>query len=157
MALKLAGVVMVMFSCICNLQAHDRTPRCALHCIVYRTESEEAMAKGRSERHKVKVRKEKEREQKWRHMMANWNAFRTQTRKQAKLKSRIRKGIPHALRAEVWKRLTGVNDMKAQQPSLFDDLALQTPDKVWKKVIDHDLDRTFPEHCMFSNDNGRYG
>eukprot|EP01084_Bolivina_argentea_P156533 272826_1 len=63
--------------------------------------------------HRNNIRKQNERTYKWLHMLNNWETYNTN--KKAKLKSRIRKGIPAPLRAKVWKKIVGVSDLTKQQ------------------------------------------
>ncbi len=58
--------------------------------------------------------KEIERTKKWLKMINNWEF--TTTRRQAKLKRRIRKGIPDALRMKVWYDLSQAEKIKKKIP-----------------------------------------
>ena len=62
--------------------------------------------------------KEDERIDKWIYMLNNWDTFFL--RKFNKVKSRVRKGIPHAIRGEAWYRLAHVEDMKLLFPNALD-------------------------------------
>lgn len=86
-----------------------------------------------------------DRERKWLHMLKHWNEFA----KSDKLKSRIRKGIPDALRGTVWPKLTGAEQLAASPSNtqLYHSLQLQHGDM--EDVILRDIHRTFPTHIFF--------
>lgn len=62
--------------------------------------------------------KEDERTDKWIYMLNHWDYFFL--KKFNKIKSRVRKGIPHAIRGEAWHRLAHVDDMKVLFPLALD-------------------------------------
>lgn len=76
-----------------------------------------------------------------------------------KLKEKIRKGIPDALRGEVWMKISGAQEMRKGYESLYNELVkglneneiLKIPDE---EVIIKDLHRTFPNNIIFKNKLG---
>jgi hypothetical protein len=50
----------------------------------------------------VSIEKNRERESKWLLMLANWNLYSKSKKYQSKLKNRVRKGIPDAIRGKAW-------------------------------------------------------
>ncbi|ETO23916.1 TBC domain containing protein, partial [Reticulomyxa filosa] len=111
-------------------------------------ESKRRLEEIHTEEHKVKIRKENERVKKWLFMLEHEQQFFHGNRK-SKLKARIRKGIPNAVRGRVWKRLVGVDEAMKANPKYYHQLLEKTPGEPWKSTIDKDLDRTFPNHCLF--------
>ena len=79
------------------------------------TEEQKAakMAFIRSASYRKKVRTQRERIFKWQHMLEHWDSY-TSTKK-AKLKSRIRKGIPSSYRPTVWLKLMDVPPLTAER------------------------------------------
>jgi hypothetical protein len=67
----------------------------------------------------------------------------TDGNKQDKVKERIRKGIPDALRGKVWPLLTGANDARTKQPELYQRLLLKPIARDDDIQIRKDLPRTF--------------
>eukprot|EP01084_Bolivina_argentea_P081693 147906_1 len=108
------------------------------------------MAEIGSDEHRQLIRKLNERTQKWLHMLDDWDTYTTS--KKAKLKSRIRKGIPTPLRAKVWKQIIGVEDLSKQERAYFNRVKHIDPNEKFKSAIDNDLDRTFPRHILFTKD-----
>jgi len=97
-------------------------------------------------REKIKlVEKTNDRIEKWLAMLNNWDNVN-----QSKLKSRCRKGIPDAVRGEVWLRLTGADELKKNAKGKYNDLRHEEPEKKYADVIERDLDRTFPTHSIFN-------
>ncbi len=76
-----------------------------------------------------------------------------------KLKEKIRKGIPDALRGKVWMKISGAQEMRKGYESLYNELVkglneneiLKIPDE---EVIIKDLHRTFPNNIIFKNKLG---
>eukprot|EP01084_Bolivina_argentea_P121615 215523_1 len=95
-----------------------------------------------SDTHKQHIRKQNERIYKWLHMLDHWDTY--STTKKAKLKSRIRKGIPAPLRAKVWKTILGVSELTKEQKLYYSKIRYKTPVTKFKTAIDNDLDRTYP-------------
>lgn len=74
------------------------------------------------------------------------------------LKKLIRKGIPPALRAKVWRAVSGAIKKRSTVPdSYYQDLieAVQGKDTPATRQIDHDLDRTFPCHPVIDSPEGQ--
>ena len=91
-----------------------------------------------------------------------WQAMMNQSRsrKNRKLQRRLRKGVPDAIRGDVWKWLTKVEDRK--QVGLYDKLVQQslTDDgtsgakstRNIQDTIERDIHRTYPRHSLFFED-----
>ncbi|GFX65670.1 USP6 N-terminal-like protein [Trichonephila clavipes] len=97
--------------------------------------------------HETKVREvESERLNKWLKMLKNWDKYSGGE----KLKRRIYKGIPNAVRGEVWCRVLEVNQIKQEQDGKYgemrDKAKLLSPDI---RQIDLDVNRTYRNHIMF--------
>ncbi|KDO27711.1 hypothetical protein SPRG_07340 [Saprolegnia parasitica CBS 223.65] len=71
-------------------------------------------------------------------------------RHSAKLKSRIRKGIPEALRGLAWPHLSGASMMMQNHPGMYRDL-LATAHIPCEETISRDIGRTFPKHHLFKD------
>src|SRR5690606_6609905 len=79
------------------------------------------------------------------------------TTKADKLKSRIREGIPDAVRGVVWSRLAGVDEekQKMRDENKYENLIARLegrrdlPDQDIFDTIERDIDRTFPRHILF--------
>eukprot|EP01039_Chlorochromonas_danica_P011630 gene11630-13041_t len=98
--------------------------------------------------------KEKERTTKWIKMVKNWEKY-TNPHKLPKLKGRCRKGIPDSMRGTAWYRLVRGDNIKAShpypQPGNMKNLVIS---QVTIDEIERDIDRTFPRHVLFTEDNG---
>ncbi|XP_054709273.1 USP6 N-terminal-like protein [Uloborus diversus] len=97
--------------------------------------------------HETKVREiESERLNKWLKMLKNWDKYSGGE----KLRRRIYKGIPNAVRGEVWCRVLEVTQIKQEQEGKYlemrDKAKLLSPDI---KQIDLDVNRTYRNHIMF--------
>ncbi|CAL1261636.1 unnamed protein product [Larinioides sclopetarius] len=97
--------------------------------------------------HETKVREvESERLNKWLKMLKNWDKYSGGE----KLKRRIYKGIPNAVRGEVWCRVLEVNQIKQEQDGKYVEMRekakLLSPDI---RQIDLDVNRTYRNHIMF--------
>lgn len=92
--------------------------------------------------------KEDERTDKWIYMLNHWDTFIL--RRFSKVKSRVRKGIPHAVRGEAWYRLAHVDDMRRLFPLALDltDVEKRLDPQV-AEDISRDVNRTFPYHRLF--------
>lgn len=74
------------------------------------------------------------------------------------LKERARKGIPEALRGQVWMKLVGADQLRAEKaadPNFFINLSKATDLGEYAEVIDRDIPRTFPKHAMFCDSAGQ--
>lgn len=108
--------------------------------------------------HEAKVRdQENVRLNKWRKMLESWDKYypnekeRTKSTKYTtKLRRRVFKGIPNAVRAEVWLRLLDVARIKAEQEGKY--LEMRERARMWSpdiRQIDLDVNRTYRNHIMF--------
>jgi len=98
------------------------------------------------------VEKTNDRLEKWLLMLKNWDSVS----QKKKLKSRCRKGIPDAVRGQVWMKLTGADELKINSKGKYNELRFENPEKKYADVIDKDLARTFPKHSIF-NKNSEIG
>ena len=100
--------------------------------------------------------KEKEREQKWIRMMNKPGGFGYLRKyREAKLKRRVKKGIPDTLRSKAWYGLCDIdNTIKKKIPDL-DKLDIKSLPSRTVDEIERDIDRTFPRHELFSVKNGQ--
>ena len=132
----------------------------------------------RNHRHvKPRVKKQlvklhRRREKKWLGMLKNWDAIKASKPKRIKLRERIRKGIPNSVRGEAWTRIAGVKEkVETSQKGVYGkfveatcegkdaiDSGLETfepnqefsvDNSVMRETIERDLQRTFPRHNMF--------
>jgi len=92
------------------------------------------------------VEKTNDRLEKWLLMLKNWGEV-----DQAKLKSRCRKGIPDAVRGDVWMKLTGADVMKKSARGKYNEFCFGVPEEKCAGIIDKDLARTFPKHSIFQS------
>lgn len=95
------------------------------------------------------------REVKWAQMTADWS--RTNVKMYDKLKDRARKGIPSKLRGVAWQLLTGSrSEMESgANRGVYNALKLKKiVDKDMEGIIERDLNRTFPTHVLFRDDDG---
>ncbi|KAJ0411616.1 hypothetical protein ATCC90586_004085 [Pythium insidiosum] len=93
---------------------------------------------------------ENRRTQKWVKMIGkqleDWEVC--QLKNARKLKSRIRKGIPEALRGRVWCHLAGSTQMLQNNPGAYRDF-LSVARVPCEETIARDIGRTFPKHYLF--------
>ncbi|GLD96315.1 hypothetical protein PINS_up004998 [Pythium insidiosum] len=93
---------------------------------------------------------ENRRTQKWVKMIGkqleDWEVC--QLKNARKLKSRIRKGIPEALRGRVWCHLAGSTQMLHNNPGVYRDF-LSVSRVPCEETIARDIGRTFPKHYLF--------
>lgn len=105
------------------------------------------LAEGRDEK---LLALERERTQKWVKMVKNWEKYI----RGEKLRRRIYKGIPNAMRGETWKNLLGI-DKIPNRSTVYESMKriarAQSPDI---RQIDLDVNRTYRDHIMFRD---RYG
>ncbi|XP_015905573.1 USP6 N-terminal-like protein [Parasteatoda tepidariorum] len=97
--------------------------------------------------HETKVREiESERLNKWLKMLKNWDKYYGGE----KFKRRMYKGIPNAVRGEVWCRMLNVMQVKKEQEGKYIEMREKakflSPDI---KQIDLDVNRTYRNHIMF--------
>ena len=89
--------------------------------------------------------------EKWNDMLNHFKEF--QTLKYEKLKSRTRKGIPDNLRGYVWQKISGADEFYVK--NLYQELDNEPMDKNIEETIIRDLDRTFPNSCLFKDKYGK--
>lgn len=99
--------------------------------------------------------KERNREIKWIDMMKEWNyiisgdnAWKTNM-----LQRRIRKGIPDCIRGRIWGKLLKINTMSKKYRRPEQQECDSLPPIVREDIV-KDIDRTFPSHIMFKENNG---
>lgn len=93
--------------------------------------------------------KERDRTTKWVKMIKSWDRY--VHLKPEKLKRRIRKGIPDALRGAVWPLLINVQLWRAKYPTAMDPALMATVSDHVRDDITKDINRTYPRHELFSN------
>ncbi|KAG1683112.1 USP6 N-terminal-like protein [Nymphon striatum] len=102
--------------------------------------------------HETKVRDlENERLNKWVKMIRSWEKYYPGE----KVNRRIYKGVPHAIRGEVWSRLLEVSRIKQEQDGKYEEMKNRA--RKWSpdiRQIDLDVNRTYRNHIMFRE---RYG
>lgn len=119
------------------------------HAQVYARESEESA-------------KEAEREAKWAKMLGAWELYGGEgatNRRAAKLKRRVRKGIPVPHRGRAWFLLCGAREQMAAHVGVYHDLSVVQPcEERYENQIKLDISRTITDHRLFREDiNGRDG
>lgn len=94
------------------------------------------------------------REVKWSTMAANWETDCVD--RFEKIKERCRKGIPSNMRGVAWQLLSGSrHDLtNPENKSVFELLKAKRLDPELEGVIERDLNRTFPTHVMFQDEDG---
>ena len=112
-----------------------------------------------------------ERQKKWLDMLQHWNDVMKSKSKKKLMRSRVRKGIPNAVRGQVWAQITKVNQkLDTTVAGVYDDLVaiscgmptkkaphtivdtddLKEVSHIYiKDTIERDLGRTYPRHKMF--------
>ncbi|XP_013772089.2 USP6 N-terminal-like protein [Limulus polyphemus] len=102
--------------------------------------------------HEAKVRQvENDRLNKWMKMLKSWEKYCQSD----KLRRRIYKGIPNAVRGEIWTRLLEVQRVKQEQEGKYKEMKQRA--RKWStdvRQIDLDVNRTYRNHIMFRE---RYG
>ncbi len=100
--------------------------------------------------------KESSRAKKWIWMMKNWESHFNPVRntlQHNKIRRRVRKGIPECMRGFAWYALSDGDSIMAKLGSPYSidtsTLPQQTVDE-----IERDIDRTFPRHVMFIENEG---
>lgn len=110
----------------------------------------------RGEREKELIKIELGRVRKWLKMISSWDKYRDgQADSAKKLNGRIYKGLPAAVRGNVWCRLLGVEEVAASQRGVYERMRergrLSSPDI---RQIDLDVNRTYRNHIDYRE---RYG
>ena len=94
----------------------------------------------------------RKREIKWLLMFQRWDDFIQKRWK--KLRKRCRKGIPDSVRGRAWFYLCAGHKQKQRNPGLFSQLEQHPGDEKINEEIRKDLNRQFPSHEMFAEENG---
>lgn len=103
-------------------------------------------------------RKEQSRTAKWLKMKFKWGIHFITGSQQSikvsvKLRRRVRKGIPDAMRGFAWYEFSGASAIAERYPNpVAIDISV-VPETVLDE-IDRDIDRTFPRHAMFIEKDG---
>ena len=88
--------------------------------------------------------------EKWNFMLSNFDDFYKNNF--AKLKTRVRKGIPDSLRAYAWQKIINLDEF--YQKDVFQKLSEEEVDANLEAVIIKDIDRTFPKCTFFKEKYG---
>lgn len=88
----------------------------------------------------------------WSDLLAKWRKS-TWNEKPRGLQALVRKGIPEALRGEVWQLLAGCNENEKSMNESY--RLLLSKDSSSESVILRDINRTFPGHQFFQDENGQ--
>ena len=97
---------------------------------------------------KLNISKERKRTAKWVKMLKHWDRYYFQ--KAEKLKYRIRKGIPDAMRGAVWPILINAQLYKEKYPDAMNPVHMVSVPSQVRDDITKDLDRTYPRHELFA-------
>lgn len=80
-------------------------------------------------------------------MLKTWDQYFPESEK---LRTRTYKGIPNALRGEVWGRLLSINTLKVEQSGKYQEmLEYGISNSRDVRQIDLDVNRTYRNHIMF--------
>lgn len=91
---------------------------------------------------------------KWETMLSNWDYY--MLKHSSKLKSRIRKGIPQSLRGRVWTLLSEIDVIRQSYPkNYYTHLTSLELQRTVDSDIKNDLDRTYPTHIKFREEEGQ--
>ncbi|XP_054717998.1 rab GTPase-activating protein 1-like [Uloborus diversus] len=85
----------------------------------------------------------------WSEALLKWRQNLSQRPKN--LRNLVRRGIPEALRGEVWQLLAGCHDHKQIVDTYK---SLSNKDSSFENIIMRDINRTFPAHELFNEKNG---
>lgn len=100
-------------------------------------------------KHENQIREiEMKRREKWRKMITNWEYYKTKN--YDKLRERVFKGIPNAVRGSAWLLLLDVPRIKEEQQDRYEEmynLGKQYSNEI--RQIDLDVNRTFRYNVMF--------
>lgn len=88
----------------------------------------------------------------WSEILAKWRKATWNERPKG-LQNLVRKGIPEALRGEVWQLLAGCNEDEKSMIEAF--RLLLSKDSPCENVILRDINRTFPGHAYFQDEAGQ--
>lgn len=88
----------------------------------------------------------------WSDLLSRWRKTTWNERPRG-LQSLVRKGIPEALRGEVWQLLAGCNEDEKNMNESY--RLLLSKDSASEQVILRDINRTFPGHPFFQEESGQ--
>ena len=88
----------------------------------------------------------------WSDLLSRWRKTTWNERPRG-LQSLVRKGIPEALRGEVWQLLAGCNEDEKNMNESY--RLLLSKDSPSEQVILRDINRTFPGHPFFQEESGQ--
>lgn len=100
---------------------------------------------------KKKKAAERSREMKWIKMLSTWQDFVTKNPR--KLSSRIRKGIPDAVRGRAWGLMLDCE--RVENEASYQALLVAVADSENRDVIDRDVNRTFSDYVFFRQKEGQ--
>lgn len=107
-----------------------------------------------SKTEKENIRRDIERQKKWMEMIKKWPTYLE--KKSKTLKSRIRKGVPDAVRGKVYSLLLETEKFSANGSVSFESLvAKEVGNENFDEIIRRDIHRTNPEHIMFIDGQGQ--
>lgn len=109
--------------------------------------SDKPISKEEEKLTKKEAEKECERSMKWDHMIKNW--YHWSKKKMKVIFRRVEKGIPDAIRFEVWRLLLDSNHYRELYPKTMEGLLAEGENQSYSQ-IDRDLNRTFPQIGFFS-------
>ena len=88
--------------------------------------------------------------EKWNYMLSNYDEF--YKNHFAKLKERVRKGIPDSIRGYAWQKIINLDEF--YKKDIFQSLNEEASEKDLEQVILKDIDRTFPQCTFFKEKYG---
>ena len=88
----------------------------------------------------------------WSDLLSRWRKTTWNERPRG-LQSLVRKGIPEALRGEVWQLLAGCNENEKSMNESY--RLLLSKDSPSENIIVRDINRTFTGHQFFQDENGQ--
>jgi len=88
----------------------------------------------------------------WSDLLSRWRKTTWNERPKG-LQSLVRKGIPEALRGEVWQLLAGCNENEKSMNESY--RLLLSKDSPCENIIVRDINRTFTGHQFFQDENGQ--
>lgn len=85
-----------------------------------------------------------------------WDSIDVVLPRTEKLRTMVREGIPHSLRAEMWLRLSGALQKKQKSETSYEEIlrASNNDALMTSKQIEKDLLRILPSNACFSSANG---
>mmetsp|Transcript_26249 Transcript_26249/g.66752 ORF Transcript_26249/g.66752 Transcript_26249/m.66752 type:complete len:385 (+) Transcript_26249:153-1307(+) len=96
---------------------------------------------------------------KWMKMMGgdgeNWDLYKR--KHMDKVKERVRKGLPDAIRGLGWRIFAHSGSLQEKNKGLYEHLCVNGSAPNWEPIITRDLNRTFPSHINFESNNARGG